>query len=183
MVKVTLLKDGKEISENRKVLISANKVTTVDLSDLGSPDKKLRTWQYWAEAKKKIHEEWSPNKDAKTAAFLNAAQTIATEIGDLPTLGVDEDAVTVIQDEAEVLSKIVKISRASQSPDRMFEAFVRGYNGDPFGVAKEINAERIAIGERFEALLSKSKKTRALLTSRYNVEFPSISMNRGVGFG
>lgn len=169
--RVKYSKGDQELAETRKVRVFAGNTTELDLSDIAVPSKKLRTYQHWCEVAI-IGNEWMPKvKDPKPIEIARAMKQIASEIDGLPVRGVDEDAVAVSQDTSEVLGKIAKFIEENDGLGRGAEAFIRGIYGDPFGVAKEMAADQKALNEAIERVNAKRKKTRALLTARYDIEF------------
>jgi hypothetical protein len=173
-VRVKYTAGEKEYSETRKVRMFAGKTTELDLSDLASPSKKLRTYNYWCEVNV-IANEWLPkSKDAKAIEFARAIKRIAIEIDDLPVRYVDEEAVRVIQDMAEHLGKMVQFFEENDGAGRVGEAVLRGFFGDPFGVAREVTAEQKSLSKDGERVRARLKKMRAILTARYNIEFPKL---------
>lgn len=173
-VRVTHTVDGRSYSETRKLRIFANTTTEADMSDLMSPSKKLRTFRYWCEVGT-ICNEWMPKgKDAKLADFARAFKQISAEIGDLSVRSVDEDAIGAAHDLSAVLTKMAKYATENDGIGRGGEAFLRGLFGDPLGVALEVAAEQRALKMSFDEVTAKLQRNRALLSSRYDLEFPKL---------
>lgn len=97
------------------------------------------------------------------------------EIRDLPTLGVDLDAVDCAEDWTNTFEKPIAFIEEGQSAGRLVEAVVRGFFGDLLGTAREVAEEAKSIGKHFKASNEKCRKVRAVLTDRYGMEFPKIS--------
>jgi tetratricopeptide (TPR) repeat protein len=171
-VRVKYSAEGRDFTETRKVRVFADKTTELDLSDIEAPSKKLRTYQYWCEVGV-IGNEWMPKaKDVKPIEYAHALKQIASEMDGLPVRGVDEDAVSAMQDMSEVLGKMAKFIEENNGLGRGGEAFIRGMLGDPFGVAQEVAADQKALKDALEKATTKIKKTRSVLTARYDIEFP-----------
>ncbi len=56
----------------------------------------------------------------------------------------------------------------------LMQAFIRGANGDPFGASLDGLNANAAVSQRSKLVREKLKQTRAILSSRYGREFPSI---------
>lgn len=130
------------------------------------------TWDYW-NAIRAVHKS-VPRDVRSPAQAASAVEQIALRIEKLPTLNVDIDAVACGHDLANFWRDAGQQIRRRNSANVMAESFLRGLSGDPFGTAvqelqrqKEFNAEAAAVMDR-------CRRTRAVLTARYGVEFPSM---------
>ncbi|MFO0929422.1 MAG: hypothetical protein U0736_20735 [Gemmataceae bacterium] len=90
-----------------------------------------------------------------------------------PTLGVDPELTDWAQRMATLLERRADLIEASRNPALLAEAFLRGVQGDPFGVGIELNqAERSWVAS-FRAVSREQHQIRARLTARYGIEFPN----------
>lgn len=100
-------------------------------------------------------------------AFRSAARQIRT----CPTLGVDPDLVNWSLRMATVLDQRADLIDTSRNPAMLAEAFIRGLNGDPLGVAIELNQAERAWVANWRAVVRDNDQLRATLTARYQFEF------------
>jgi hypothetical protein len=143
----------------------------VDYRDIVKPDKKKRTYEYWDEVYQTVHEGYLHVQNGTKEEVLKDAASL---IDKLPTRGVDEEAIDCVQDIAAALLKKAEFLETNGGAARAPEAFIRGMLGDPFGVAGEVSDEAKAVDRRFGEIRAKAKKTRAILSSRYDKEFPGL---------
>lgn len=152
---------------------SSTKVTlkkTVPLektSDLIS--KKRRTFDFWL-AMRAIG--YSISKELaimKSEDAMNEIRRVSRELKDLPTVGIDFDAVQSLLQVAHTLDDM---SLLIERGDRFGEAFVRGLMGDPFGVAKEALSDSKDVDDKLRQASRMMEMVRAKLTDRYEIEFP-----------
>ena len=105
---------------------------------------------------------------AQVWAFRRGAEVIRQQ----PTLGIDADLVAWALRMAELLEQRADLITQSRNPALLAEAFMRGWNGDPFGVAIELNQAERAWVAACRAHKQEWNRLRAALTSRYGVQFP-----------
>ncbi len=91
----------------------------------------------------------------------------------MPTLNVDPQAVELGLTTASLLTRMADHAQFQQSRELVLESFIRGLNGDPFGASQELQQKHRALGQELQQLQEKMVRTRAELTERYQVEFPS----------
>ncbi|MBL8792789.1 MAG: hypothetical protein JNM56_02685 [Planctomycetia bacterium] len=162
---------GMVFSETRKLRLRAGGTVTVDFSDIDVPNKKQRTLEYWSEVRQ-ILADVNPGKDAAPQDVARALRNGTRAIDDLPLRGVDPGAVSCIMDLVEAANSLARA--IDNNSDRGVEAFVRGFFGDPLGVAQEVAAEQRAIAIKIDKAVENCKRMRAVLTERYDVEFPQL---------
>lgn len=133
-----------------------------------------RTYEYWCGLRQSLMSDLPSDTepDAQTmAAFFHRA---VAKIRVLPTSDVDQDAVQCGVDAATVLANLAGYIDHANDPARLVEAFLRGAAGDPFGSAAESLSTHSALGQQIQQLDTEFDNARAILSSRYGVEFPSI---------
>ena len=96
------------------------------------------------------------------------------QIRDLATADVDPDAVQCGNDVATVLGNVADFIEQSNNPALLVEAFVRGAAGDPFGTTAEALDAQSAVGQQVKQVQTELANARAILSSRYGVEFPPL---------
>jgi hypothetical protein len=171
MVRVEYSNGEKKFTENKRLRVIPNTTTRIDYRDVAEPDKKRRTYDYWCEVDRILHEA---AKGAKPDEYTATWKSMAKAVDELPCRGVDEEAIDCVQDLGNVLLKKAEFYEKDPRAARAPEAFIRGVLGDPLKVADEISAEEKAIDKQVEETLSKAKKLRAILSSRYDNEFPNL---------
>jgi hypothetical protein len=105
---------------------------------------------------------------AQVWAFRRGAAVIRQN----PTLGIDPDLVAWALRMADLLEQRADLIERSRNPALLAEAFVRGWNGDPFGVAVELNQAERGWVAACQAHKRDWNRLRAALTARYGVQFP-----------
>jgi len=130
------------------------------------------TWEYWHSVRALPS---TVPKDIRTPAQAAAAvERIALQIEQLPTLNVDLDAVSCGHTLATFLRSAGQQLRRQNSPDLMAESMLRGLAGDPFGTALEEVQRNKAFEAQAGSVMESCRQTRAVLTARYGLEFPSL---------
>lgn len=145
----------------------------IEVAPAGLASKRQRTLEYWCEVRALSVEPHLP-PGAKPDQIAQELTRMAKEIEDLPTLGVDLIASDCALETASAFNRMSDYAKTSQSGERMFEAAIRGFFGDPLGVANEMAAEHKALGDQLKLSIEKCKKGRVLLTDLYAVEFPGV---------
>lgn len=131
-----------------------------------------------------------------------AVKSAIEEIHQLPTRGVDRDAIEMALQMAHTLAETDALlgsflrlgrdaddfgSRAT-STEKLFESFVRGLCGDPLGTHNELKTEQGQLQDRYQRLFEQAEKlqretnelrilesrTRAALAERFEIEFPPL---------
>lgn len=105
---------------------------------------------------------------------LNALNAAILEIDRIPAADVDFDAIRCGSALRGWFGMVVSESQRRNSPEAFIEAFVRGYQGDIFGPALEMGQANNAIQRALVELQNQCSTTRAVLSSRYGVEFPPL---------
>jgi hypothetical protein len=106
------------------------------------------------------------------AAQVRAFRWGASVIREQPTLGIDADLVAWALRMADLLEERAELISRSRNAALLAEAFMRGWNGDPFGVAIELNQAERAWVAACRAHKQEWNRLRAALTARYGVQFP-----------
>jgi hypothetical protein len=146
----------------------------IEITAEGLASKKQRTFDYWYEVRSILLGTPRPPKGANARQLAKTLSDVSKEIADLPTLGVDEDAVDCGNDLSQHLGQVANFLKNSQSGDRALEAIIRGVAGDLFGVAIEVAKEQRDLANRTQQVDEKMQRARAKLTARYEMEFSKI---------
>ena len=92
----------------------------------------------------------------------------------LPTAGVDADAVKCGLNVATLFGNMADTAARGNSPALMIESFFLGMTGDPFGTTVESLEANTAVEREFKQVQQELANTRAILSSRYGIEFPAL---------
>ncbi|HUQ69401.1 MAG TPA: GYF domain-containing protein [Planctomycetaceae bacterium] len=130
------------------------------------------TWDYWSAAQQVI-------VDAQTASQSTTQKTqgldeAASRLAQLPTVGVDADAVSVVLDCVAVLRQVTTWSQRQSDPGLLVEAFFRGAQGDLFGTALEQRQQWAVIDQNAQQVRHQAVTVRAVLSQRYGRELPPL---------
>lgn len=131
-----------------------------------------KTYSYWASLKEIDARDLPKNGDAQ--ALILALRNIVQSIRALPTADVDPDAVRLGNDLATLWSNLADVLEENNDPGKIVEAMLRGAGGDIFGPALEALDEQSAITQQIRAVQNEFANARAILSSRYGVEFPAF---------
>lgn len=135
----------------------------------------IRTYNYWCAAKQIIFEtESSFTRNATEAQKVSAAESMVSRIRALPAVGVDPEAIVCLQDFADAGQNATEQKKQHSSGQFFVEGFARIAAGDPIGLPLQEMEEHKASMQQIQNAMGAISKTRALLSSRYNVEFPLI---------
>lgn len=107
-------------------------------------------------------------------AMVAALRQSAGQIRALPTVDVDPDAVQCGNDAATVLGNLADFIEQSNNPGVVVEAFLRGAAGDPFGTAAEVLDAQSLLSQQLKQVQTELDNARAVLSSRYGIEFPAL---------
>jgi hypothetical protein len=131
------------------------------------------TLRYWQALRAVVAED--PTKAGTNAgAMVTRVRQMAAQIRDVPSSDVDPDAVQCGIDVACALKDVADQVEANNSPAVLVEAFLRGLGGDPFGKGAEMIEAQSALQDQCRQVQTRLDNTRAILSSRYGVEFPPI---------
>lgn len=134
----------------------------------GNRDANLAYWNGMNSVPVQMAEHLKDGPAAQAWAFRRGAAVIRQN----PSLGIDPDLVAWALRMADLLEQRAALIEQSRNPALLAEAFMRGWSGDPFGVAVELNqAERGWIAA-IQAHKQEWNRLRATLTQRYGVQFP-----------
>jgi hypothetical protein len=157
-----------------------NSLDDIEIAPSGLSSKSQRTFDYWYEMKALfLCTKFGP--DTTRAVGTRELRRIADELDSLPTLGVDTDAVELAVDMASIFTKMADYveKTSSVSLEDVLEISTHALSGifgggDPFQSAKNTLANHAAILKEMQGITAKHRRTRALLTGRYNIEFPDF---------
>jgi hypothetical protein len=96
------------------------------------------------------------------------------QIRGFPTVDVDPDAVQCGNDVATVFENLADYIEQSNNPGVFVEAFLRGASGDLFGPTLNALDANSAMSQQLKQVQTEVDNARAILSSRYGVEFPRI---------
>ena len=108
-----------------------------------------------------------PDPAQRVALLRSAADAIAM----LPAVGVDEQAIRAGLSTKVLFDALADHAEYTQDPLRLVEAFVRGWQGDPFGTALEVAESEREINRQMRLWQHQIDEARALLSSKYGIEF------------
>jgi len=114
----------------------------------------------------------SPAERRTPQAIIAAFRRAAEQIRVLGTVDVDTDAVRCGNDVATLFVNVADNIEHSNSPDMWVEAFLRGLSGDLFGPTLDSLDANSAISQQAKQVQTEVENARAILSSRYRVEFP-----------
>ncbi len=130
-------------------------------------DADLAYWNGMNSVPAQMTEHLKDGPAAQVWAFRRGAAVIRQN----PTLGIDPDLVAWALRMADLLEQRAALIEQSRSPALLAEAFVRGWAGDPFGVAVELNQAERGWVAACQAHRQEWNRLRAALTRRHGVEF------------
>jgi hypothetical protein len=140
----------------------------IPVQPTGLASKKYRTFNYWHEVRRCV----------TLCQKLEIAELVSSRINDLEILGVDALAAECATEASATLAAVGQYTRRRKSAPRLLEAFIRGFAGDPLGVAQEQLAEdrqeEQQLRQRLARCAEKFAKARVVLTDRYEMEFPAV---------
>ena len=132
-----------------------------------------RTLAYWQALGAVLAEDPTATNTTSQAMVAKVRQ-MAAKIRALPTSEVDPEAVQCGIDAAMAVKNLADVVEANNSPAVYVEAFLRGLGGDFFGQAAEMLDTQSALQGQFQQVQTELDNARAILSSRYGVEFPPI---------
>ncbi|CAN5579092.1 hypothetical protein BH11PLA2_BH11PLA2_48630 [soil metagenome] len=144
---------------------------TTGIDFRSSSNNAMTTLSYWNGLNSlpgQIASDMSGGPQSQIKALRGAASIIRGN----PTLGVDPDLIAWALRMATALELRANLIESSSNPALLAEAFLRGTQGDPLGVAIEFNQIERAWLTSFQALTREQSQLRARLTARYSTEFP-----------
>jgi hypothetical protein len=138
------------------------------LSDSPLFGKKQRTMDYWVESDiliKSIKKSSPPDERLLNEEFRRISQGLK----DLPTLGVDLEAVSSRLLLSHALDEAIDYFNKG---NRILDILVRTLNGDPFGPAQDDVQEHKQMVQKMADAQKRTETVRALLTAKYDAEYP-----------
>ena len=137
----------------------------------GSPAQK--TLAYWRATGDATNRALQADQRSPQAVIAGIRQAVG-QIRSLPAVDVDPDAIQCGNDVATVLGNLADFTEQSNNPGLLVESFLRGMAGDPLGtLAEQLNAQS-ALGQQLKQVQTELDNARAILSSRYGVEFPRL---------
>ncbi len=144
-----------------------------------APNKDLqvadRTFQYWKQVSGIFREA------AAASGGTSAFRSCAAAVESLPTAGVDPDAVNCALGFTALLKECADLVQSENDPsataDQMLSAFYGGWSGDFQPLVRDLesrNEAHRALAAHVKNAEQQLIQTRAILSSRYGVEFPSL---------
>ena len=112
-------------------------------------------------------------KDQTQESLNLMGKTVVSKVDTLPTRGVDEDAINCIQDLSAFMRHSVQYNEESNR-GASIEDILLIVKGEALGRATDLQSEKRAISKQLQDAMSKASRTRGILSSRYNIEFPSL---------
>jgi DNA-directed RNA polymerase subunit M/transcription elongation factor TFIIS len=186
-VRVEYSADGKQHADSKLVSLKQHDTTSVDFTyidpnrsvvreqtgSLAQSNKGKATYNYWCSASNIMSKAASSRKDDKPQSMISMCKTIISGINALSTSGVDEDAINSIQDVADFMRHNVQYKQETNS-DASWDDVLLIMRGGALGRASELLGEQRIISKQLQSTLSKLSRTRSILSSRYDIEFPEI---------
>jgi len=170
-LKLVCSANGRTYADKTRLRVRPGDVTVVDFEDIKALRKKERTVAYWNNSLGLIDDITRAAGDIENASQAAALfAMVVRELTGISVRGVDEDAVSAVEDLSAVYSKAERTIARNNSPLRILESTIRGHQGDPFGVLQEALSQNRAIDEAFENAVAKLKKTGKVLSSRYDTD-------------
>jgi hypothetical protein len=134
-----------------------------------------RTYVYWRQVSGIV------KAAAAAPAGATTFRSTATSIEGLPTSGIDLDAVNCALGFATVLKEAANLIESENDPsataDQMLRAFYGGWSGDFQPLVHDLEGRSDAhkiLGSHVKSVEQQMIHTRAVLSSRYGVEFPAF---------
>jgi hypothetical protein len=139
----------------------------------GLLSKRQRTFDYWYEVRA-IYLGSTIPAGVPANRVNPELERVASALENLPTLGVDLDAVQSSLYAAKTFRNMAAFLEKHNAPNKGAEVFIRGVLGDPLGPINELNAEKRELQQQGRTMVEKFNQTRAALTARYEMEFPGM---------
>jgi hypothetical protein len=134
------------------------------------------TLNYWTEVEAIFSRQAKTlpaDRKLKTEQIVRLFRSTAAEVERLPTKGVDITAVECVIELCSVCRQMADFCERQSDPALVVVALVRGLTLDVEPV-NEANKERTAITASMTEWRNRMLKTRAALTSTYEIEFPIL---------
>lgn len=149
-----------------------DKVANSQKSSSAEQSRGERTLAYWNSLRSTFPAAGSQPRNVDEG--VNVLESTVARIDALPTSGVDPDAVEC----GSALRRLLRVTaselRRLNSPEHFLESFVRGYQGDVLGPIVEYSQTNSAINQQASDVQDLLARARAMLSSRYGIEFPPI---------
>lgn len=186
-VRVEYSASGKKYGDSKLISLKRHDTTPVDFSSIVPKRSVVResggsvvqskkgkaTYDYWCSARAVMLKAASIKKDDKPQSMISMGKMVTSGIDALPTSGVDEDAVNCIQDISAFMRHSVQFKEEANR-NASLEDMLLILQGKGLGRATELLGEQRMISNQLQSTLSKLSRTRSILSSRYDIEFPEI---------
>jgi DNA-directed RNA polymerase subunit RPC12/RpoP len=146
-------------------------VSMSEKAKLSLSTKGRRTLEYW-NALPTILGRINAQQLKTPQGVVSTLNSTARLIEQLPTVDVDSDAIHCGLLLHGWLRAMAADAQRNNSPALLIEAFARGYQGDLFGPFLDSVHANAALEQRFVEMQNQFKSARAILSSRYGIEFP-----------
>jgi hypothetical protein len=136
-----------------------------------------RTYQFWCEANRaqqrqvRIYTTQSKGTREEVVGMLTAT---AESVEGLPSRGVDADAIEAAHGLAESMRRLASFLRQNSGQDDAVPATVETLLFGDAGAFKDQAADARQLRSYLEESAARARKMRALLSSRYDREFPAL---------
>ncbi len=138
-------------------------------------DRARNTYNYWCAARGIFTRASTVNQGSRDDEVIGLLESVVAAIDELPAAGVDQDAIICIQDLSDALKRMISCKRQTSSPEYLVEGLARIASGDTLGLPLSVINEQKSIGQQLQSAMSNVSRTRGVLSSRYDVEFPGFN--------
>jgi len=128
------------------------------------------TLEYWGRVGTMVR---SLEFKGSTKQIVERLSKSANSIEQLPVVDVDPDAVQCALAVSSTLRTLAQRAERNNDPSILIETVVRGIGGDPFGKGLELMQEGREAQQMLNKLQSDIATTRAVLSQRFGLEFPT----------
>jgi uncharacterized OB-fold protein len=130
-----------------------------------------KTFVYWSAIASAIASVGQAENGTAQPGTVSLRRVVA-QIRGLSTVSVDPDAVQCGNDVATALDALAEYGR--DDADALISAALRGMNVGFFGALQEASEQQSAMQQQFRQVQTELDNARAILSSRYGVEFPRL---------
>lgn len=162
---------GNPIVEKQSVPVRAGEKVEFDFRDIQNPDVPKRTLRYWTACVEYYRTSFQKMNEEKSAATnTKQLRLLAYNLRTLPVRGVDKDAVEGWNQLASASERLANYGDSSSGWEVNLEAFVRGFTGDPFGMALEQKDEFDKLSKQFLEVDTSIKELAVRLSARHEIQ-------------
>lgn len=137
-----------------------------------APQPAQATLEYWTQVQAifaRAEQQLASGRFSTASVIRDAAHAVQI----LPTLNVDPQVADWSLRAAGWCEQFANLIEVSSKPSTFVAAFMRGAQGDPFGVANELAAAERQSLNNYQSLRQEGIRLRAQLTTHYRIEFPA----------